>query len=134
MSNIYIQEPSTEGKVLLKTTVGDIEIELFSRECPRACKRFVQLCLDGFYDGLTFHRLDKEFIVQGGDPAGNGSGGHLPEDPIRLESHSRLRFIRRGLVGLADCDSSQFFFTLGPTPELQDKHTLFGKVLNRLKF
>jgi peptidyl-prolyl cis-trans isomerase SDCCAG10 len=74
MSNIYIQEPPTLGKVLLQTTVGDIEVELWSRECPKACRNFVQLCLENYYNKTPFHRVVKDFIVQGGDPTGNGSG------------------------------------------------------------
>ena len=72
MSNIYIQEPPTKGKVCLETSVGDIEIELWSRECPKACRNFVQLCLENYYNKTKFHRVVKEFIVQGGDP-GNGN-------------------------------------------------------------
>lgn len=74
MSNIYIQEPPTEGKVLLETSVGDIEIELWSRECPKACRNFVQLCLENYYNKTIFHRVVKGFIVQGGDPTGTGTG------------------------------------------------------------
>ncbi|KAH8405042.1 hypothetical protein KR222_005557 [Zaprionus bogoriensis] len=133
MSNIYIQEPPTSGKVLLKTTVGDIDIELWARECPKACRNFVQLCLEGYYDGTTFHRLVKGFIVQGGDPNGDGTGGEsIYGQPFKDEFHSRLRYSRRGLVGMAnsgkDDNGSQFFFTFGPTPELENKNTLFGKV------
>lgn len=75
MSNIYIQEPATRGKVVLETTVGDIEIELFSKECPLACRNFLQLCLNGYYDGTVFHRVVPNFIAQGGDPTGTGEGG-----------------------------------------------------------
>jgi len=77
MSNIYIQEPPTAGKVLLVTTVGDIEIELWSKECPKACKNFVQLCMEKYYNKTTFHRVVKNFIVQGGDPTGTGAGGWI---------------------------------------------------------
>ncbi|EDV96659.1 spliceosome-associated protein CWC27 homolog [Drosophila grimshawi] len=133
MSNIYIQEPPTSGKVLLKTTVGDIDIELWARECPKACRNFVQLCLEGYYNGTTFHRLVKGFIVQGGDPNGDGTGGEsIYGHPFKDEFHSRLRYSRRGLVGMAnsgkDDNASQFFFTFAATPELENKNTLFGKV------
>ncbi|XP_055605662.1 spliceosome-associated protein CWC27 homolog [Uranotaenia lowii] len=133
MSNIYIQEPSSSGKVLLKTTVGDIDIELWARECPLACRNFVQLCMEGYYNGTLFHRVVKGFIVQGGDPAGDGTGGEsIYGHPFRDEFHSRLRFVRRGLVAMANSgkndNGSQFFFTLGATPELQNLHTIFGKV------
>ena len=65
MSNIYIQEPPSFGKVCLETTVGDIEIELWSRECPKACRNFVQLCMENYYNKTKFHRVVKDFIVQG---------------------------------------------------------------------
>lgn len=133
MSNIYIQEPPTNGKVLLQTTVGDIDIELWSKEAPKSCRNFVQLCLEGYYDGTIFHRLVKGFIVQGGDPDGDGTGGEsIYGHPFKDEFHSRLRFVRRGLVAMAnsgkDDNGSQFFFTLGATPELQNKNSIFGKV------
>ena len=133
MSNIYIQEPPTSGKVLLKTTVGDIDVELWTKECPKACRNFTQLCMEGYYDGLVFHRLVRGFIVQTGDPTATGCGGEsVYGQPFKDEFHSRLKFNRRGLVGMANAgkndNGSQFFFTLDATPELQDKHTLFGKV------
>ncbi|XKL65346.1 hypothetical protein PGB90_008766 [Kerria lacca] len=134
MSNIYIQEPPTKGKVLLVTTFGDIDIELWSREAPKACRNFVQLCLEGFYDGVIFHRVVKKFIAQTGDPTGTGyTSESIYGAPFKDEIHSRLRFVRRGLVALAnngkDDNGSQFFFTLASTPELQGKHTIFGKVV-----
>jgi peptidyl-prolyl cis-trans isomerase SDCCAG10 len=133
MSNIYVQEPPTSGKVLLKTTVGDIDIELWTREAPMACRNFIQLCMEGYYNNTKFHRLVKKFIVQGGDPNGDGTGGEsIYGHPFKDEFHSRLRFVRRGLVAMANSgkndNGSQFFFTLGPTPELQNKHTIFGKI------
>lgn len=133
MSNIYIQEPPTSGKVLLETSVGDVDIELWSREAPKACRNFVQLCLEGYYNGTIFHRVVKGFIGQGGDPTGTGTGGDsIYGAPFKDEFHSRLRFVRRGLVAMAnagkDDNGSQFFFTLGACPELQNKHTIFGKV------
>ena len=57
------------------TTVGDIDVELWSKEAPRACRNFIQLCMEGYYDGSIFHRVVKDFIVQGGDPTGTGHGG-----------------------------------------------------------
>ncbi|KAK7489039.1 hypothetical protein BaRGS_00019700 [Batillaria attramentaria] len=134
MSNIYIQEPPTNGKVLLKTSVGDIDIELWSKEAPKACRNFVQLCLEGYYDGVAFHRVVKDFIVQGGDPTETGEGGEsVYGAPFKDEFHSRLRFVRRGLVAMANAgpndNGSQFFFTMAATPELQNKHTIFGKVV-----
>ncbi|XP_037386574.1 spliceosome-associated protein CWC27 homolog [Talpa occidentalis] len=133
MSNIYIQEPPTNGKVLLKTTAGDIDIELWSKEAPKACRNFIQLCLEEYYDNTIFHRVVPGFIVQGGDPTGTGTGGEsIYGAPFKDEFHSRLRFNRRGLVAMANAgphdNGSQFFFTLGRADELNNKHTIFGKV------
>ncbi|XP_051907811.1 spliceosome-associated protein CWC27 homolog isoform X3 [Hippocampus zosterae] len=133
MSNIYIQEPPTNGKVLLKTSAGDIDIELWSKEAPKACRNFVQLCMEGYYDGTIFHRVVPEFIIQGGDPTGTGTGGEsIYGRTFKDEFHTRLRFNRRGLVAMANAgthdNGSQFFFTLGRADELNNKHTIFAKV------
>uniref|UniRef100_A0A1A8PLY9 Spliceosome-associated protein CWC27 homolog n=2 Tax=Nothobranchius pienaari TaxID=704102 RepID=A0A1A8PLY9_9TELE len=133
MSNIYIQEPPTSGKVLMKTSAGEIDIELWSKETPKACRNFVQLCMEGYYDGTIFHRVVQDFIIQGGDPTGTGTGGEsIYGRPFKDEFHTRLRFLRRGLVAMANAgphdNGSQFFFTLGRADELNNKHTIFGKV------
>ncbi|KAL5016749.1 hypothetical protein ScPMuIL_006338 [Solemya velum] len=133
MSNIYIKEPPTNGKVLLVTSAGEIEIELWSKEAPKACRNFVQLCMEGYYNQVIFHRVIKDFIVQGGDPTGTGEGGEsIYGQPFKDELHSRLRFVRRGLVAMANSgpndNGSQFFFSMAATPELNNKHTIFGKV------
>lgn len=118
---------------MLKTTVGDIDIELWSKECPKACRNFVQLCLEGYYNNTLFHRVVKDFLVQGGDPDGDGTGGEsIYGQAFNDEFHSRLRFNRRGLVGMAtsekNSNQSQFFFSLAALPELQEKNTLFGRI------
>ena len=134
MSSIYNLEPITKGKVLLYTSHGDIEIELWARETPKSCRNFVQLCLEGYYDNVIFHRLVKGFCLQGGDSTGTGSGGEsIYGGDFKDEFHQRLKFNRRGLVamaneGSANTNTSQFFITLGEAPELQNKHTIFGKV------
>ncbi|CAK5074902.1 unnamed protein product [Meloidogyne enterolobii] len=133
MSSAYISEPKTKGKVCLETTLGPIDIELWSRECPLACRNFVQLCAEGYYNGCIFHRLVRNFIVQTGDPTGTGHGGtSIYGDVFKSEFHQRLKFNRRGLVGMAsdkkDQNGSQFFFTLGEASDLNGKHTLFGRV------
>ncbi|KAJ2292733.1 Peptidyl-prolyl isomerase cwc27, partial [Coemansia sp. RSA 2706] len=131
MSSVYISEPATSGKVVLETTAGDIEIELWSKETPKACRNFIQLCLEGYYDNTIFHRVSPGWIVQGGDPTGTGNGGEsIYGAPFADEFHSRLRFSRRGMLAMASTgpneNGSQFFITLTATPELQKKHTLFG--------
>eukprot|EP00164_Ancoracysta_twista_P009073 GFYU01013313.1.p1 GENE.GFYU01013313.1~~GFYU01013313.1.p1 ORF type:complete len:486 (-),score=89.63 GFYU01013313.1:27-1484(-) len=133
MSNIYINEPFTSGKVLVRTTLGDVDIELWAKEAPKACRNFIQLCMEGYYNGTIFHRIIKSFMIQGGDPTGTGTGGEsIWGKGFADEPHSRLRFNRRGLVAMANSgpstNGSQFFFTLDQCQWLQGKHTIFGKV------
>lgn len=136
MSNIYVTEPIPSGKVVLETSRGDIEVELFAKECPKACKNFIALALEGYYDNVIWHRYVPEFILQTGDPSGTGLGGEsFYGEPFQDEIHSRLRFNRRGLLGMANAserhsNESQFFLTLAPTPELQGRHTMFGRINN----
>lgn len=126
---------NSSAKVLLHTTAGDIDIELWGKECPLATRNFLQHCLDGYYDNTIFHRIVPGFIIQGGDPTGTGSGGESIYDgePFADEFSNRLRFNRRGLLGSAnsgkDDNGSQFFFTLAEAKELNGKNTLFGKVV-----
>lgn len=135
MSSLYNLEPQPTAKVLLETTSGDLLLELFAKQTPLASRNFLQLCLDGYYTGTIFHRLVPGFIIQGGDPTGTGEGGEAIYDGGLFEDeiHSRLKFNRRGLLGMAnsgrkDDNGSQFFLTLGVTPELQGKNTMFGRV------
>ncbi|KAG5519029.1 hypothetical protein PMAC_002560 [Pneumocystis sp. 'macacae'] len=134
MAQVYSQEPYTNGKVCINTNKGNIEIELWGKETPKACRNFIQLCMEGYYDNTIFHRLVPGFIIQGGDPTGTGMGGQsIWDGPFSDEFHSRLRYNRRGLVGMANSgknnNGSQFFITLSPTPELQGKNTLFGRIV-----
>lgn len=137
MSALYNLEPQPTAKVLLTTSSGDLSLELFAKQTPLASRNFLQHCLDGYYDQTIFHRLVPGFILQGGDPTGTGHGGEsIYEDKggvFEDEFHSRLKFNRRGLLGMANGgakndNGSQFFLTLGETPELQGKHTMFGRV------
>ncbi|KAL8993970.1 MAG: hypothetical protein Q9169_005943 [Polycauliona sp. 2 TL-2023] len=136
MSSLYNVEPQPTAKVLLETTSGDILLELFAKQTPITSRNFLQLCLDGYYNGTIFHRLVPGFVIQGGDPTGTGEGGEAIYDGGLFddEFHSRLKFNRRGLLGMANTgrkndNGSQFFFTLGATPELQDRNTMFGRVV-----
>ncbi|KAJ1025022.1 hypothetical protein NDA18_004308 [Ustilago nuda] len=135
MASQYITEPPTSGLVTLTTSKGDIDIELFSRETPLACRNFLTLALEGYYDNLIFHRLLPGFIIQSGDPSATGNYGEsMYGKPFAIEPHSRLKFNRRGLLAMAAQDKqnqSQFFLTLDATPELQAKHTLFGRVVGK---
>ena len=136
MSALYNLEPQPTAKVLLTTTAGDLLLELFAKQTPIASRSFLQHCLDGYYDNTIFHRLVPGFIIQGGDPTGTGHGGEAiyPGGVFEDEFHSRLKFNRRGLLGMANGggkndNGSQFFLTLGETRELQDKHTMFGRIM-----
>ncbi|MCJ1397956.1 Peptidyl-prolyl isomerase cwc27 [Xylographa trunciseda] len=136
MSALYNLEPQPTAKVLLQTTSGDILLELFAKQTPLTSRNFLQLCLDGYYNGTIFHRLVPGFIVQGGDPTGTGEGGEAIYDGglFADEFHSRLKFNRRGLLGMAnsgrkDDNRSQFFLTLGTTEELNGRNTMFGRVV-----
>ncbi|KAJ2474308.1 Peptidyl-prolyl isomerase cwc27 [Coemansia sp. RSA 2322] len=82
MSNIYVSEPPTCGKVVLDTTAGEIDIELWSKQAPKACRNFIQLCLEGLYDNTIFHRVVPGWIVQGGDPTGTGEGKSVVGDSL----------------------------------------------------
>ena len=134
MSNVYQLEPPTEGKVLLTTSHGEIEVELWAKEAPKACRNFVQLCMEGYYDGCIFHRIIKDFMIQTGDPTGTGRGGEsIYGEYFKDELHSRIKFNHRGQVAMAnaggrDTNGSQFFITLERTDWIDRKHTIFGKV------
>ncbi|XP_004486160.1 peptidyl-prolyl cis-trans isomerase CYP57 [Cicer arietinum] len=134
MSTVYVLEPPTKGKVVVNTTRGPIDIELWPKEAPKAVRNFVQLCLEGYYDNTIFHRIIKDFLVQCGDPTGTGTGGEsIYGDVFADEFHSRIKFKHRGLVAMANAgnpnsNGSQFFITLDRCDWLDRKHTIFGKV------
>nr|GAT42697.1 peptidyl-prolyl cis-trans isomerase [Mycena chlorophos] len=125
----------TNGRVILDTTVGEIDIELWSKECPKTCRNFITLALEGYYDGVIFHRVVPGFLVQTGDRTGTGGGGEsIYGEPFEDEIHPRLRFAHRGLVAMANngtknSNDSQFIITLDRADELQGKHTLFGRCM-----
>ncbi|KAF9219956.1 cyclophilin-like protein [Gyrodon lividus] len=125
----------THGRVLVETTAGEIDIELWSKETPKACRNFIALALEGYYDGVIFHRIVPSFLVQTGDKTGTGAGGEsFYGEPFEDEIHPRLRFTHRGLVAMANSgtknsNDSQFFITLDRADELHGKHTLFGRVV-----
>jgi peptidyl-prolyl cis-trans isomerase SDCCAG10 len=121
-------------QVVLRTTIGDLDIELWSKEAPTAVRNFVQLCFEGYYDGTPFHRIIKDFMVQGGDPTGTGNGGEsIYGRPFKDEFHSRIKFNHRGLVACANqnapnTNGAQFFITLDRADHLDRKATVFGKI------
>ena len=112
----------------IETERGEIEVELFIADAPRTVWNFIRLAREGFYDGLEFHRVIPNFVLQAGDPRGDSSGG--PGYTIRCEINER--FYMRGSLGMAldgkDTGGSQFFITLLPQPHLNGRYTLFGQV------
>ena len=134
MSSVYHTEPPTKGKVVFQTSVGPIDVELWSKEAPKACRNFIQLALEGYYDRTTFHRVIPGFMAQGGDPTGTGEGGDSVWGKyFRDEVNARIRFNHRGQLAMAnenrpDTNRAQFFFTLDACEWLNGKHTIFGTV------
>ena len=123
-------------RVLMKTNKGDIEIELFENEAPLAVANFVSLVSDGFYNGLTFHRVLPGFMAQGGCPKGDGTGGPGYNIPCECyEPNHRIHF--RGSLSMAhagrDTGGSQFFLTFIPTSHLNGRHTVFGRVISDME-
>ena len=116
---------------VLSTKHGEIRFRLFPKEAPLTVLNFVNLSRRGYYDGLTFHRVIADFMIQGGDPTGSGSGG--PGYKFRDECCKTLRHDTAGTLSMAnsgpDTNGSQFFITHEATPWLDDRHTVFGKVI-----
>lgn len=113
----------------IETTYGSVEIELYSQDAPKTVARISELVRKGFYDGLTFHRVVPGFVVQGGDPRGDGTGGsgmNLPaEFNARKHEEGTLSMARATDPNSAD---SQFYISLGRHPHLDGNYTVFGKV------
>jgi cyclophilin family peptidyl-prolyl cis-trans isomerase len=124
-------DPAKKYTAVIATDDGDIEIELYAALAPKTVNNFVFLARDGFYDGVTFHRVIKGFMAQGGDPTGTGRGG--PGYRFKDEFDHSLRHDSAGVLSMAnagpDTNGSQFFITYGPTPHLNDKHAVFGRVV-----
>ena len=114
----------------IQTNQGTIKIELFEDKAPKTTKNFIDLAQKGFYDGVVFHRVIDGFMIQGGDPTGTGRGG--PGYKIDDEFHKDLKHDEKGMLSMANAGpntgGSQFFITLAPTPWLDRKHAIFGKV------
>ena len=115
----------------MTTSKGEIRLELFDDKTPKTVANFEKLAGEGFYDGLTFHRVIDDFMVQGGCPQGTGTGG--PGYQFEDEIHPELKHDVPGILSMANAgpntNGSQFFITHVPTPWLDGKHSVFGKVL-----
>jgi len=128
--------------VVMDTSKGTIKIEVFKNEAPITAGNFLDLVQRGFYNGLTFHRYEPGFVIQGGDPKGDGTGGFIDpttnrERTIPLEVKPELRHDSAGMVAMArssdpNSASSQFYITLGAASFLNNQYAVFGKVIDGL--
>ncbi|EPR64763.1 peptidyl-prolyl cis-trans isomerase family 1 [Toxoplasma gondii TgCatPRC2] len=119
--------------VTLVTSMGDVEVELYWKHAPKTCRNFFELAKSGYYDNTVFHRVAKDFCIQGGDPTGTGRGGEsIFGGKFEDEIHPDLRHTGAGVVSMANCgpdtNGSQFFICLAPAPFLDGKHSIFGRV------
>jgi len=131
-----VEKLEVEGKsmgniVVLETTMGNMKVRLFDDKAPKTVKNFKDLIEKGYYDGTIFHRVIKNFMIQGGDPTGTGTGG--PGYKIPDEFGPGLKHDKKGILSMANSGpnsgGSQFFITLVPTPWLDGKHAIFGEVM-----
>jgi cyclophilin family peptidyl-prolyl cis-trans isomerase len=120
--------------VVIETTMGTIEVAMFRAEAPKTVENFIKLAQKGYYNGIIFHRIIENFMIQGGDPTGTGTGGEsIYGAKFEDEISPKLKFDRPGLLAMANAgpntNGSQFFITLVPTDWLNGKHTIFGEVV-----
>ncbi len=124
-------KPGYDYHAVFVTGRGTVRVRLFAEEVPETVNNFVSLARDGYFDGTTFHRVIKDFMVQGGDPTGTGAGG--PGYQIQDEFHPELRHDKPGVLSMANAGpntgGSQFFITHVATPWLDDRHAVFGEVV-----
>lgn len=125
------QGDKMETKILVETTMGNMKAKLYDDKVPETVENFKKLVSKGFYDSTIFHRVIKDFMIQGGDPTGTGRGG--PGYTIKDEFHPQLKHNKKGLLSMANAGpntgGSQFFITLVPTPWLDGKHAIFGELM-----
>jgi cyclophilin family peptidyl-prolyl cis-trans isomerase len=127
-------DPKKKFTARMETDKGTMVIELFPEKTPKTVNNFVFLAREGYYDGVIFHRVINDFMVQGGDPTGTGMGG--PGYKFADEFHPGLKHDKKGVLSMANAgpgtNGSQFFITHVPTPWLDGKHTVFGQVVEGL--
>jgi len=123
-------DPAKSYTATIETNRGVIVLQLHAAQTPRTVNNFVSLARDGYYDGVTFHRVIPDFMIQGGDPTGTGRGG--PGYTFKDEFDPKLKHDKPGALSMANAgpgtNGSQFFITHVPTPWLDGKHTVFGQV------
>jgi len=124
-------DPQKSYLAIIHTEIGNISLELFSKDAPKTVNNFVFLATQGFYDDTIFHRVIPDFMAQGGDPTGTGRGG--PGYQFEDEFSSKLIHDKPGVLSMANAgpntNGSQFFITYVPTPWLDGKHSVFGQVI-----
>lgn len=122
-------------KAIIKTNYGDIKLELFAERAPLTVANFIKLAEKDFYDGVIFHRIIPDFMIQTGDPTGTGRGG--PGYTFKDEFHPELKHAKPGILSMANSgpntNGSQFFITLKPTPGLDGRHSVFGQVIEGME-
>jgi peptidyl-prolyl cis-trans isomerase B (cyclophilin B) len=127
-------DPKKKYKAHMETDKGTMVIELFADKTPKTVNNFVFLAREGYYDGVIFHRVINNFMVQGGDPTGTGMGG--PGYKFGDEFHPSLKHDKQGILSMANAgpgtNGSQFFITHLPTPHLDNRHSVFGQVVEGL--
>lgn len=130
--------PAKTYEAVIETDKGNIKVKLFAKEAPLSVTNFIQLANAGFYEGLTFHRVEPGFVIQGGDPAGNGTGG--PGYTVKAEIgqphlEGALAWARTGdqVNPERKSSGSQFYITLAPTPFLDGGYTVFGQTLEGME-
>lgn len=130
----HADEPVANPIVVFETNQGIIEVELWPATAPKTCENMIGLVEKGYYDGTIFHRVIKEFMIQGGDPTATGRGGEsLWGGKFEDEFSNSVRFDKPGILAMANAgpntNGSQFFITTAATPWLNGRHTIFGKVV-----
>lgn len=133
--NAQMMDNMEKPIIVFETTQGNIEIELWQNIAPKTVENMLGLIDQGYYDGIIFHRIIKDFMIQGGDPTGTGRGGNsLWGGKFEDEVTPAVTFDSEGLLAMANAgpntNGSQFFITVKPTPWLNMRHTIFGKVIN----
>ncbi len=126
-----IENKMNNSVFTMETSMGVMKFKLFDDKVPLTVKNFKDLANKGFYNGVIFHRVIPQFMIQGGDPKGDGTGG--PGYTINDEFHPSLKHSKKGILSMANAGpntgGSQFFITLVPTPWLDGKHAIFGELI-----
>ncbi len=127
-----------KSEIIIQTNQGQIKVKLFPEIAPLACENFIGLVEKGYYNGITFHRVIKDFMIQGGDPTASGGGGEsIWKKPFADELSDKVKFDKPGILAMAnsgaDSNGSQFFITVKPAPGLDGRHTIFGEVISGME-